>query len=82
MKRKVSDAENAYHRVRKFIATIPPEILATLRVEFTKPKMIDPLLTKIKSGIGLTTIEHVDKGWCYCFLYGELEFREFLRQIL
>lgn len=82
MKRKVSDAEDAYNRVRAFVSVIPPEILASLRVEFTKPTIIDALLKKIKKEIGLVTIEHKESNWQYCFWHGELEFREFLKQVL
>lgn len=81
MKRKITEAESAYRRVRDFLAEIPSEVLASLRVEFTKPSIIDPLLAKIKEGIGMTAIENKE-GWRYPFWYGEIEFNEFLRQLL
>ena len=82
MKRKVTDAEGMYNRVRKFVTEVPCEVLASLRVEFTKPKVIDSLLKQIRREIGMTSIEHKTTGWRYSFWYGEVEFNEFLRQIL
>ena len=82
MKRKITTAEDIYRRVRDFVSEIPSEVLASLRVEFTKPRVIDPLLKQIKREIGMTSITHKETNWHYCFWYGEPEFNEFLRQIL
>lgn len=64
------------------MSEIPCEVLASLRVEFTKPKVIDSLLKQIRREIGITSITHKDTGYYYSFWYGEPEFNEFLRQIL
>lgn len=82
MKRKTTESENAYRRVRDFIKDIPSEVLASIRVEFTKPKVIDHLNAQIKRGIGITSVEHKNTKIRYSFWYGEMEFSEFLRQVL
>jgi hypothetical protein len=82
MKRKITDSEDAYRRVRDFIKSIPSEVLASLRVEFTKPKVIDAHLKHIKKRIGITRITHNATGIGYSFWHDEMEFNEFLRQIL
>lgn len=82
MKRKITNSEDIYNRVREFVTEIPSEVLASIRVEFTKPKVIDSLLKQIKRDIGITSITHKNTKWRYPFWYGEPEFNEFLRQIL
>jgi hypothetical protein len=66
--------------VRKFLTEIPSDVLASLRVEFTKPKVIDALLKQIKQKTGIIRIER--HKWCYSFWHGETEFNEFLKQLL
>lgn len=80
MKRFISDSEKVYERVKRFIDLLPSEIVASLRVEFCKPKVIDSLRSSIKREVGIAVIER--EGWSYSFLYGELEFNEFMRQLL
>ena len=82
MKRKITESEDVYRRVREFINEIPSEVLASLRVEFSKPKVIDSILKQIRRGIGDTRIEHRTSGMSYSFGHGEMEFNEFLRQVL
>lgn len=81
MKRFISDSEKVYERVKGYIDLLPDHIVASLRVEFSKPKVIDSLRSRIKSEMGTTIIEHKE-GWSYSFMYGELEFNEFIRQLL
>jgi hypothetical protein len=81
LKRFISDSEKVYERVKRFVNLLPTEIVASLRVEFCKPKVIDSLRSRIKREVGTTVIEHKD-GWSYSFMYGELEFNEFMRQLL
>lgn len=80
MKRFISDSEKVYERVKKFIDLLPTHIVASLRVEYCKPKVIDSLRSSIKREMGITVIER--KEWSYTFMYGELEFNEFMRQLL
>jgi hypothetical protein len=82
MKRKITTSEDMYRRVRDFVTQVPSEVIASLRVEFTKPKVIDSLLKQIRREIGITSITHKETQWHYSFWYGEPEFNEFLRQIL
>lgn len=82
MKRKITESEDAYRRVRDFIMMVPSEVMASIRVEFTKPKVIDSLRKQIKREIGITRIEHKASGIGYSFWHDEMEFNEFLRQTL
>jgi hypothetical protein len=81
MNRKITDFEKIYQRVRDFIKNLPSDILANFRVYFSKSKVIDFYFKRIRENTGAFTFEYKNE-WFYCFLYGENEFNEFLRQLL
>lgn len=69
-----------YTKVRNFLIRIPNNIRISLRHHLINPKRIDPLRNRIKKNIGVVCI--VKNGWQYCFLRGEKELNELLKQII
>jgi hypothetical protein len=82
MKRPILTQEKIYTRVRDAIKSFPPEVIASMRVALSSPKVIDHLREKTREKIGIILFEHKKTSYQYSFWYGEKELYELMRQIL
>ena len=78
-KRKKYKDPVVYKKVADSLFGLSSATLASMRVFIVKPSFIDSIRIKLKKHPGIT-VEHKD-GWLYCFLYGEEELQELLRQL-